>query len=365
MRLAGRLKLGFYPLPSPEAERLSACLDCPHPFSALDPCAGDGAAFVRLLAGKPATLHGIELDSGRAQEARAHGLHLVHGSAFEVRCAAESFSLLYLNPPYDYEAGESGNARLERRFLEHTFRWLKVKGVLVMVLPRRQLNSCARLLAEHFTDIRMFSLGDPECIRYEQIAVLARRGSRPAPDSTLLATQEALQAIAVGRSIPVLGDASRMLYPVPPSGSAVLRSQALPLDDIEDLLPRSGAYRQASRALLGGNQVFQGRPLTPLHGGHVSLLATAGMLNGVFGEGGDRHMAHWRSLKFIDRWRELAPDGATLDHERERFSHELTLVYADGRTLVLTHESQKQEREQEEDQKQERKEQRKQEKKDQ
>jgi hypothetical protein len=180
MRLAGRLKLGFYPLPAREAERLGACLDCPDPFSALDPCAGDGAAFVHLLKGKPASVYGIELDSGRAQEARARGLQLVHGSTFEVRCAAECFSLLYLNPPYDYETGESGNQRLERRFLEHTFRWLKMKGVLALVLPRRLLSACARLLAKHFTEIRVFALSEAECRRFAQIAVLAVRCGRPA-----------------------------------------------------------------------------------------------------------------------------------------------------------------------------------------
>lgn len=338
MRLAGRLKLGFYPLPEREAERLRACLDCPHLFSALDPCAGDGAAFVHLLAGKPARIYGIELDSGRAQEARARGFELVHGSTFEVRCAAESFSLLYLNPPYDYEAGESGNQRLEKRFLEHTFRWLKVKGVLALVVPRRQLSACARLLAEHFTEIRLFALSEAECRRFGQIAVLAVRCGRPPADSSLLKTEQALEAVAAGGPIPVLGTPPGALYLVPGSNPALLRSQALPLDELEDLLPLSAAYRQASRVLVRENKNFHGRPLTPLHGGHVSLLATAGMLNGVFGEGEDRHMAHWRSLKFIDRWRELAPDGATLDHERERFSHELTLVYADGRTRVLTHE---------------------------
>lgn len=341
MRLAGRMKLGFYPLPEREAERLRACLDCPHPFSALDPCAGEGTALAHLLKGKTASAYGIELDSDRAAEARARGLQLVHSSTFDVRCAAESFSLLYLNPPYDYESGESGNQRLEKRFLEHTFRWLKVKGVLVLVVPRRQLSVCARLLAEHFTDIRLFALSEAECMRFAQIAVLAVRCGRPPADSSLLATEQAIQAVAAGKPIPILGNAPGALYLVPGSGAAVLRSQAVPLDELEDLLPRSTAYRQARRVLVRENKIFRGRPLTPLHGGHVSLLATAGMLNGVFGEGEDRHIAHWRSLKFIDRWRELAPDGSTLDHQRERFSHELTLIYADGRTRVLTHENEK------------------------
>jgi hypothetical protein len=68
------------------------------------------------------------------------------------------------------------------------------------------------------------------------------------------------------------------------------------------------------------------------------LLCTAGMLNGVFGDGEDRHMAHWRSVKFTDHWEEEEADGTKILHDRERFSHELTLVFANGRTLVLTHE---------------------------
>jgi hypothetical protein len=82
----------------------------------------------------------------------------------------------------------------------------------------------------------------------------------------------------------------------------------------------------------------KGRPLTPLHGGHVGLLCTAGMLNGIFGEGENRHIAHWRSVKFRDHWEEEEEDGTRILHDRERFSHELTLVFANGKTQILTHE---------------------------
>ena len=87
------------------------------------------------------------------------------------------------------------------------------------------------------------------------------------------------------------------------------------LDEVEDLLPESSAYRQAARVLLPKHRDVIGRPLTPLHGGHVSLLCTAGMLNGVFGEGEDRHIAHWRSVKFNDHWEEGEEDGTRILHE--------------------------------------------------
>jgi len=36
-------------------------------------------------------------------------------------------------------------------------------------------------------------------------------------------------------------------------------------------------------------------------------------------------------------------DGTTILHDRERFSHELTLVFASGKTQILTHEKKERE----------------------
>ena len=108
MRPHGQIKLGFFPLPIAEADRLSDWLTFPERFSALDPCVGDGVAFRTLLRGPRAHCYGIEIDSGRSEQARALGIETIHGNAMDVRCPAESISLLFLNPPYDWECGERG-----------------------------------------------------------------------------------------------------------------------------------------------------------------------------------------------------------------------------------------------------------------
>ena len=110
--------------------------------------------------------------------------------------------------------------------------------------------------------------------------------------------------------------------------------RGLPLDQIEDLLPRSSAYRHASAILIAPPSDVSGRPLTPLHGGHVGLLCTAGMLNGIFGEGQTRHLAHWQSVKLVDKTKE-EEDGKTIIREKERFANELTLVFCTGEIVVL------------------------------
>ena len=340
MRPHGQTKLGFFPLPAAEVVRLRNWLAFPEQFSALDPCVGDGAAFAQLVHGARARPYGIEIDAYRAEQARAGDIETLQADTMEVRCAAESLSLLYLNPPYDWEAGASNNQRLEFVFLEHTYRWLKPTGVLLFVVPQHRLAKSARLLSEQFTDLRVYRLTEPACLQFKQIVVLASRRKRHVhlSDTALLEGTRYLENLAARPDLPPLSGTPDVKYEVPSSELIVLTHAGIPLDEVEDLLFESAAYRQASRFLLPRQRDVCGRPLTPLHGGHVGLLCTAGMLNGVFGEGEDRHIAHWRSVKFTDHWEEEEEDGTRILHDRERFSHELTLVFANGRTQILTHE---------------------------
>lgn len=341
MRPQGKAKLGFFPLPSAEADRLRGCLTFPPEFSAVDACVGDGVAFTTLLRGTHSRSYGIEIDANRCQQARSLGIDTLQADTMDVRCPAESVSLLYLNPPYDLEVGPGNHRRLELAFVEHTYRWLKPGGILVLVIPQPQLKACARILSEHCRDLTIYRLTEPASILYKQIAVIGARSKRHQylRDSALLEAVRWLEATASEPHLPALTNTPAVRYEVPPSGPVLLTNTGIPLDQVEDLILDSSAYRQAGRVLLPKQHNARGRPLTPLHGGHVGLLCTAGMLNGIFGEDQNRHIAHWRSVKFTDHWEEEAEDGTKILHDRERFSHELTVVFADGRTQILTHET--------------------------
>ena len=196
------------------------------------------------------------------------------------------------------------------------------------------------MLAEHFTNVQVLRLTEPEYLQFQQVVLFGSRRKRSArlSDADLNRDMQFLESIGTQKEIEGLTDSPAVKYEVPPSGPVVLTNNGLPLDEVEDLLPDSAAYRQAARVFLPKLGHARGRPLTPLHGGHVGLLCTAGMLNGIFGEGESRHIAHWRSIKFIDHWEEEEEDGTKVLHDRERFSHELTLIFANGKTQVLTHE---------------------------
>ena len=336
MRSVARLKMGYYPLPESEGIKLRGLLEFPAPASVVDPCVGQGTALHLVTSGAEVMRHGVELDAERALIAKSKGMETIQGNAFDAMARSESFSLLYLNPPYDSEIGSVANNRMERLFLEHTYRWLVPEGVLVMVIPFERLQECAGILSSHFGRLSVLRMTDVESIRFRQIAILGVR--RNVRGSALEENKRQLQRISPYGSIselPALTPDVVPPYIVPGSSETVLSYRGLPYDMLEDLLPRSGAWKQAAPFLLPREDVATGRPITPLHGGHVGLLCTAGLLNGVFGSGDERHIARWRSVKHVTTFTEDEGDTQVV-HHRERWTNELRLVYADGRTLKLT-----------------------------
>ncbi len=255
----------------------------------------------------------------------------------DAHAKVETFSLLYLNPPYDSEIGSLGNQRMEFLFLEQTYRWLVMGGVLVFVVPENRLSVCIPLLAGNFTSFRLFRLDDPESRRFNQVALTAVR--KPLRGHQMEANRSQLQRLVFNHPYQSLDDGQEP-YLIPPTPPAALAYRGLPLDQIESDIVQSPAWKQVAPYLMPKEEMASGRPITPLHGGHVGLLCTAGLLNGVFGQGEDQHIARWRSIEHITTIKEKE-DGVEITRNRERFSNELSLVYRDGRTRVLTESAKK------------------------
>jgi len=311
-----------------------------NPSSAIDPCVGDGVAFEAITSGVDVLRYGIELDAYRAEQASQRIPNIVQGNTLEVQCPVECFGLLYLNPPYDWALGPADSRRTEQSFLSHTYRWLKPSGVLIFVIPGERLAECSQVLSTHFRDVRVYRLESPECVRYKQVVVIGARRSRREKerltDSDITRARLYYASLAGHPfQIPVLPSEPEAQYIVPVSGPAQLVYRGLPLDEIEDLLPQSAAYRQAGRILFAESVSATGRPLTPLHAGHVGLLACSGLLNGIFGDGDQRHIAFWQAVKLVDKTEEEDEKGIVTIREKERFSNELTVVYSTGQVALL------------------------------
>ncbi len=277
MRNAGRLKLGYYPLPNEEAQNIRTLLVPSGPYAAIDPCVGDGSALIEITKDTGSHLAGIELDADRAAAAASKGIVTVHGSAFECRVLAETCSFLYLNPPYNSEFGPHTNKphtnkRMELVFLEHCYRWVSGEGVLVFVVPAPAVGACARLLAAQFDRLSVFRLQHPESVRFNQVVVFGRRKKahlRGDPKGA----DELLRIAYKPHLLPVLNQEVAECFAIPPSSPATITHTGLPLDAIEDALQSSVAMQNARGILVRKQQKMTGRPVTPLHKGHVGLLA--------------------------------------------------------------------------------------------
>ncbi|HEX5481855.1 MAG TPA: DUF6094 domain-containing protein [Terriglobia bacterium] len=341
-RLSAQVRMGWFPLPDAEARRIRQHLVYPaSSFTALDPCAGEGKALAAITEGAHGQRCGIELDANRAEQAETRLDQVIYGDCFDVDCRVESCSLLYENPPYQQTAEDEGKGqRLEGLFLERTFRWLKPGGVLILVIPLTQLPVCGNILSTQFKDTEVCRLSEPESVQYQQIAVFGVRRTRRERDRLQDREINALR-LDYGRktrsfeALPALSDQAQHFYAVLEAEPIQLVYRGLPLDEIEDCLPQSPAYRQTRRILFGPESHERGRPLTPLHQGHVSILACAGALDGILGEGELRHVARWQAVKTVRQTADEDEKGVTTIRQREEFSHSLNLLYSDGRIAVL------------------------------
>ena len=100
MRWAGRIRMGYFPLPLSEAERIRKFLLFPDQLSsALDPCVGDGGAFEVITSGAQVLRYGIELDAYRAEQARERIANVLQANTLEVQCPVESSRPSILQSP--------------------------------------------------------------------------------------------------------------------------------------------------------------------------------------------------------------------------------------------------------------------------
>jgi hypothetical protein len=273
MRLAAQMRGGFYPA-APEAIALAAAFLRPPkhgPFAILDPCAGEGAAIEQLghLLGCPASMtYAIELDDGRAEILRA-SLPEVHVLApanfFGCRANANSFSVIWLNPPFDHSYG---GHRVESQFLQRATNWLMAGGVMALVCPEDvvgEYTEARRHFATYFEHCKVIPF--PEQHRpFREVVAFGHKRSRVDVAGSSAVSWESVQA------------PQHFLYHLPSgNGPRVFEK----IEPTEAELQRMLADSPLRTHLTAPAAARLPSPPLALGIGHVALLLASGHLDGV------------------------------------------------------------------------------------
>ena len=315
-RIASIIKQGFYPAPPAAIAGILRHLKIPDPppdqkfkpgdMNVLDPCAGEGKALVQLAEGLGFSndhVFAIELNASRAaRTAESYpDIRLLGPCSFEAtRITRHSFSLIYLNPPFDDQFGASG--REEVAFLRQAIDLLVPGGILVQVSPVNQVfgrSEMCELLDTWFDQLELYLFPD-ECRSFRECVVFGRR-RKTALTGDLIFSEGILTSRGISRcsAVPIarlarLGEPqfSRWRYADPdttsrkpeldtwelPLSVAPKRFQktALTEEELERELARSPLYDALRQRVLSPLK----RPPLSLNKGHTSLLLLTGMLDG-------------------------------------------------------------------------------------
>ena len=147
-RLASQAKLGYYPTPPGIVEHVKKAIALAEPgtYRCMDTCCGEGEALAQLTNGlgnqeSIIETYGVELDEGRYQVATQKLDKVLWGDALnEITVSSKAFSLLWLNPPYDWD----DSRRLEAQFPRSAFALPGASGLAGIHHPSPGIEKCRK-----------------------------------------------------------------------------------------------------------------------------------------------------------------------------------------------------------------------------
>lgn len=285
---------GYYPTDEATLERILAALvpdNTPGKIRLLDPCAGEGVAVTELTChlGEQAQAYAVEYDTERATHCATIADVTIHSDLMDMIISQQSFSLLFLNPPYGDlvkdntpATDKQGRARLEKQFYQRTVGNLMYDGILVLIIPFYTLDKdFAGWLANSFTDVQIFSAATD---RFQQVVIFGRRIRQHQQDIND-AKQIFQKLIAIGKgdetaaSLPEVWAAPYTVPPVKQELKHFYRVTLEPVQLEEEIQQVQGLWSELSQLAIQPQQPRQ--PAKKLTRWHLALALAAGAITGV------------------------------------------------------------------------------------
>jgi SAM-dependent methyltransferase len=288
MRLEAKIKGGYYPTPPEVVELIISHISRKDDglVRIYDPCCGYGEAIRTIADCLGAESYGVELEQERAAEAKKVLTRCLQGDAFKIKATREGFSLLLLNPPYDFDEDE----RTEHRFLAATHQFLMPEGLLIYIIPQHRLyKKTARLLASWFTDIEAYCFPSPHRELFNQIVLFAVKNPAASFDEERYAYLSAI----VQQTLPplVMRDTPAYAIPAAPGDKTFYLKNLDPSpDELAEEAKVCGSWKDFWARIAPPAQARTVKPVMPLRKGHIAILVATGMANGVLEKNGKRFL---------------------------------------------------------------------------
>ena len=280
--------MGYYPTPDTVTTIIARYLKSPRDglIRVLDPCAGEGTAINFIGEHLKAETYGIEIDLERGNRAKEVLTKCLITDYQNTRISHSSFSLLWLNPPYDWAARDSEletSERYERRFLRDCIPYLSPHGILVYLIPQRRLDGhIARILSYRFREISVYRFPEKEYKAFKQLVIFGVLKKKPERDETIaeyLKKCGELKAV-----VPYLPESPIRTYEVPLSpmrAGFIFRSKDIDPDELAHELLAYGVFPQVKELTTPLRMVEKIKPIMPLRHGHLAQILACGLMNGV------------------------------------------------------------------------------------
>ena len=344
MRLAAQAKMGYYPTPESVTPVIASYLKRRQQglIRILDPCAGEGTAIRFIGDHLQSETYGIEVDQERGSRAKDILTKCLVMDYEHAGISHGSFSLLWLNPPYDWAARDSEiekSERYERSFLRDCMRYLCPNGVLVYLIPQRRLDGhIARMLSYRFEQISVFRFPKESYGSFKQIVIFGVLKKRPNKDDEMAGYLK--KCGMVPAVVPFLPENPPHVYSVPVSpskGKFVFRSKEIDPAELAEEIGQHGLFHKITEMTTPLSMAEKIRPIMPLRHGHLAQVLACGLMNGVVWDREKRNPLLIKGItkKEVQHSVEIQGEGVEKHIERDRIKIIINAFDRSGQMLTI------------------------------
>lgn len=344
MRLAATIKLGYYPTPDTLINYLAARLTTTTDqlITCMDPCAGTGRALALATANiNNRHLYTIEPERERFLD-KTDILDLpitqLNSSLEDTTIAHSSTSLLYLNPPYDQHydneldtdqpAKTTKTIRKEIYFLRRCLPYLAPGGLLIFIVPEHILTpNLAEYLSTRLNNIEAFRFPEPEYSQFKQIIITGNKKQKPEPEPANFELTDFVPSNLEPYTLPTT------------SHLKLFKTYRPDPEELDRLWTDKQDQLLAPFKPLPTSDNATSTPPLPLHLGHLSLLLAAGHINGLLGQGPDRHVVRGTVIKKTAISSAITPTengSCETTTRRDCYTVSIKTLHPDGHIEILT-----------------------------